>query len=128
MSDRYEKGIQIMREHLGSHADEYVENIREVAPVFAQVNVEFAFGDIYGESDKHLDKKTQELITVGALTVLGYAKAELRLHIDCALRCGATKDEIVATITQMLNYCGFPAATDAIKIAKEVFQQQGLLD
>lgn len=128
MSKRYEKGLHVMRQHLGPEADQYIEAIEEVAPLFAQVNVEFAFGDLYGQANHPLDQKTQELITVGALTVIGHAQPQLKLHIQCALRCGASQDEIIATITQMLAYCGFPAATNAIMTAKEVFQEQGLLD
>ena len=126
MTDRYDKGIKVMREHLGKNADKYVEAIREVAPLFAKVNVEFAFGDLYGH-ESLLDQKTRELCTIAALTVMGNALPELKIHVDCALRCGATKDEIVEIITQMLAYCGFPAATNAIMTAKEIFEEQGLL-
>lgn len=126
-TERYKKGIEEMRRHLGPDADKYVQKISEVAPLFAKVNVEFAFGDIYGDASNCLDQKTKELITLGALTVMGHALPELRLHIACALRCGASKEEIVETITQMLAYCGFPAATNAILVAKEVFKEQGLL-
>ena len=122
MSDRYEKGIAIMREHLGPKADEYVETIREVAPLFAKVNVEAAFGDLYGSDENVLDPKTQELCTVAALTVQGFALPQLELHIEAALRCGASKEEVVAVITQMINYCGYPAATNAIMTAKKVFK------
>ena len=118
-NDRYKKGMEEMRRHLGPEADKYVENIREVAPEFARVNVEFAFGDLYANGK--LDQRIKELATVAALTVQGFAENELRLHIGAALRCGATKEEIVEIITQMIAYCGFPAATHAIKIAKEVF-------
>ncbi len=117
---RYKKGIEEMRRHLGSKADEYVETIRKVAPKFAKVNVEFAFGDLYG--DETLDQKTRELATVAALTVQGFSIPQLKIHIDAALRCGASKAEIVEIITQMIAYCGFPAATNAIMAAKEVFE------
>lgn len=120
--DRYSKGFEEMRSRLGEKTAEYVRAIEEVAPLFARVNVEFAFGDIYG-GEKVLDKKTSELITIGALTVMGYAGAELRIHIGAALRVGASKEEIVETITQMLAYCGFPAATNAVLLAKEVFKE-----
>lgn len=126
LTDRYKKGIEEMRRHLGPEADKYVDAINEVAPLFAQVNVEFAFGDLYGHQSK-LDQKTRELITIGALTVQGYSLPQLKLHMEAALRCGATKDEIVETITQMIAYCGFPAATNAIMVAKEVFKKEGLL-
>ena len=126
MSDRYEKGIKVMREHLGKDADKYVEKIREVAPLFAKINVECAFGDVYGDENSVLDQKQKELCTIAALTVLGYALPELKLHVGCALNCGATKDEIVEVITQMILYGGFPAATEAILTAKTVFAERGL--
>lgn len=120
MSDRYKKGVQVMKEHLGPDAEKYVETIKEVAPLFAQVNVEFAFGDLYGHKST-LSDKTRELVTVGALTVMGHAIPQLKLHVGCALRLGATQEEIVEVITQMIAYCGFPAATNAILAAKEAF-------
>ncbi len=126
-TERYAKGLATMREHLGKEADQYVAAIAEVAPLFSKVNVEFAFGDLYGDPKSVLDQKTKELVTLGALTVLGYALPQLKLHVACALRCGATKEEIVEVITQMLAYCGFPAATNAIMTAKEVFKEQGLI-
>ena len=122
MSDRYKKGIESMRQHLGPKADKYVEAIREIAPLFATVNVEFAFGDLYGDESSVLDQKTRELATIAALTVQGFSMPQLRIHIDAALRCGANQQEVVEIITQMIAYCGFPAATNAIMAAKEVFK------
>ena len=43
------------------------------------------------------------------------------MHVQAALNCGATRDEIVEVITQMIAYCGFPAATNALLATKEVF-------
>lgn len=123
MTDRYEKGIAEMRRHLGEDAESYVEKIRETAPLFAKINVECAFGDVYGDPDSVLDQKTKELCTIAALTVLGYAEPQLKLHIGCALRCGATQKEIVEVITQMVLYGGFPSATNAILLAKKVFEE-----
>lgn len=119
--DRYQKGMRVITEHLGPKAPSYIEAIREVAPKFAQVNVEFAFGDLYGD-DAILDAKTRELCTVAALTVQGFSLPELKIHIEAALRCGASQAEIVEVITQMLAYGGFPAATNAILLAKEIFK------
>lgn len=123
MTDRYKKGIEEMRRHLGPKADDYVNEIRDIAPLFAKVNVECAFGDVYGDPDSVLDQKTKELCTIAALTVLGYAEPQLKLHIGCALRCGATQQEIVEVITQMILYGGFPSATNAILLAKKVFAE-----
>lgn len=119
-NERYEKGIAEMRRHLGDKADQYVQAIRDIAPEFARVNVEFAFGDLYGR-DNILDQRVRELATIAALTVQGFSLPQLKVHIEAGIRCGATKQEIVEIITQMLAYCGFPAATNAIMAAKEVF-------
>ena len=126
IEDRFEKGLRIMREHLGSKADQYVADIQKVAPLFAKINVECAFGDCYGDEDSVLSQKTKELCTIAALTVRGDSLPQLELHIDCAIRCGATKEEIVEVITQMIMYGGFPVATNAINVAKVVFERKGL--
>jgi 4-carboxymuconolactone decarboxylase len=127
MATRYEKGMEVLREHMGEKADAYIEAIREVAPLFAKVNVEFPFGDLYGNANSSLDQRTRELCTIAALTVQGFSLPQLKAHINMALNCDATKEDIVEVITQMLAYCGFPAATNAIMTAKEVFQERNLL-
>ena len=109
-----------MRRHLGAEeADEYLAKIDAISSEFAKVNVEFPFGELYVRDI--LDDKTRELCAVTALTVLGSALPELRVHVQAALNCGATRDEIVEVITQMIAYCGFPAATNALLTTKEVF-------
>ena len=48
---------------------------------------------------------------------------ELRIHIRAALNCGASRTEIIEVITQMIAYCGFPAATNALMCARDVFEE-----
>ena len=78
--------------------------------------------NVRGDIESVLDIKTRELCTIAALTVQGFSLPQLKIHIEAALRCGATQAEIVEVITQMLAYGGFPAATNAIMVAKEVFK------
>ncbi len=120
-NELYRKGMEEMRKHLGPEADHYVENIREISPEFAKVNVEFPFGELYTRDI--LDDKTRELCTVAALTVQGFAMPQLKVHVHAALNCGASRKEIVEVITQMIAYCGFPGATNALLAAKDVFAE-----
>ncbi len=120
-SRRFLKGLHEMRKHLGPEADEYVEKIKAISPAFAQVNVEFPFGDLYTRGI--IDDRVRELCTIAALTTQGYALPELRIHIRAALICGATCTEIIEVITQMIAYCGFPAATNALLSARDVFEE-----
>ena len=81
--------------------------------------VEFPFGDVYPRPG--LDLKTREMLTIAALTVLGYPQAELKDHVRGALNVGCTPDQILEIILQMAVYAGFPAALEAVKTAASVF-------
>ena len=119
MKKKFNDGMKEMRKHFGKVADSWIESIREISPEFAKVNVEFPFGELYTRSV--LDDKTRELCTIAALTVQGFSLPELKVHTVGALNCGASRDEILEVVTQMLAYCGFPAATNALKAVNEVF-------
>ena len=119
MTKKFNDGMKEMRKHFGNVADSWIESIREISPEFAKVNVEFPFGELYTRSV--LDDKTRELCTIAALTVQGFSIPELKVHTVGALNCGASRDEILEVVTQMLAYCGFPAATNALKAVNEVF-------
>lgn len=115
----YQRGMTELHKQLGPMADDYIQRIKRLAPEFAWVNVTFPFGELYTRDV--VDLKTRELCTIAALTVQGFSLPELKIHIDAALRTGATRAEVVEIITQMIAYCGFPAATNALMTAEEVF-------
>lgn len=121
-SPEYQRGMAQLRSQLGAAADLYIDRIKRIAPEFAWVNVTFPFGELYTRNV--IDIKTRELCTVAALTVQGFSRPELKLHIGAALRVGVSRAEIVEIITQMICYCGFPAATNALMVAEEVFSAQ----
>ena len=110
-----------MRKHFGGAADQWIKKINAIYPEFAKVNVEFPFGELYRRDV--INDKTRELCTVAALTVQGFALPELKVHIKGALNTGSSKMEILEIITQMIAYCGFPAATNALLAAQEVFDE-----
>jgi 4-carboxymuconolactone decarboxylase len=47
---------------------------------------------------------------------------QLRFHLQRALENGVTKDEIVEVITHLAFYSGWPTATSAMLVAKDVLQ------
>jgi 4-carboxymuconolactone decarboxylase len=120
-SAEYQRGMNEIRKQLGPMAASYIEKIKAVAPEFAWVNVTFPFGELYARDV--LDLKTRELCTVAALTVQGFSLPELRIHVDAAVRSGASREEVVEVITQMIAYAGFPAATNALMTAMALFQE-----
>ena len=119
--EKYVKGMEQMRSQFGDAADDWISVIHDIYPAFAKVNVEFPFGELYRRDV--LDDKSRELCTIAALTVLGYAKDPLKIHVTGALNTGSTREEILEVITQMIAYGGFPAATMALLAAKEAFEE-----
>ena len=72
-----------------------------------------------------LDLKTRELLLVASCVTLGgSATQQLYAHIDAALTTGASREEVVETILQMLFYAGGVNVSNAFRIAKEVFYQR----
>ena len=57
------------------------------------------------------------------LTAL-YRTEQLRGHIGRALDNGVTKEEIAEVIVQMAFYAGWPTAANAVRVAKEVYDQR----
>jgi 4-carboxymuconolactone decarboxylase len=98
-----------------------LKSLAETGPDLARRLVEFRFADIYARSA--LDLRTREMLTVAALTVLGFPQGELNQHIRGALNVGCTREEILEIILQMAVYAGFPAALEAIKTAAAVFAE-----
>ncbi len=103
----------------GNAGQAVVEGLRDIAPDFATYLVEFPFGDIY--SRPGLDLKSREIAVVAALTALGNAAPQLKVHIGAALNVGCGKEEIIEVIMQMAVYAGFPAALNGLSAAREVF-------
>jgi 4-carboxymuconolactone decarboxylase len=118
-NERYQRGWEKLKEVDGHAGEKVIESLRDIAPDFARLLIEFPFGDIY--SRPGLDLRTRELAVVAALTALGNAAPQLKVHIDGARNVGCSEQEIVEVIMQMAVYAGFPAALNGLFAAKEVF-------
>ena len=78
---------------------------------------------MYYTEEMLLTTKHVSFARVAALTAQGFSLPELKVHIKGALNTGSNKSEILEIITQMIAYCGFPAATNALLAAQEVFEE-----
>lgn len=121
-SARYDRGYEKLREIDGHAGERVIDALADIAPDFAKMLIEFPFGDIY--SRPQLDLKSREIGVVAALTALGNAQPQLKVHIHGALNVGCTRDEVVEIMMQMAVYAGFPAALNGLFAAKEVFSER----
>ena len=116
---RFERGKRALTQIDGAGGERVVQSLAGIAPDFARYLIEFPFGDIYCRPG--LDLRAREIATIAALTALGTAGPQLKVHIAAGLNVGLTRDEIVEIIMQMAVYAGFPAALNGLFAAKEAF-------
>ena len=121
-SERYIIGQEMLQRVDGKGGEAVVDSLRDIAPDFARYLIEFPFGDIYARPG--LDLRSREIATIAALTALGNAEPQLKVHIAAGLNVGLTQEEITEAIMQMAVYAGFPAALNGLFAARAVFDGQ----
>lgn len=115
---RYRVGWEALR-HIDGHAGEQIiASLADLAPDLGRFIVEFGFGDIYTRPG--LDLIQRELATVAMLAALGTAAPQLRVHVDGLLNVGGSRDQLIEALIHVAAYAGFPAAINAMLVAKEV--------
>jgi 4-carboxymuconolactone decarboxylase len=90
----------------------------DVAPTLDRITQQLLFGEVWERSE--LSRRDRSLITVATL-VAQYRINELPFHLQFALKNGVTRDELVEVITHLAFYAGWPAASTAVGIARQVF-------
>ncbi|MGO4222199.1 carboxymuconolactone decarboxylase family protein [Lysobacter sp. TAF61] len=124
-NERYDLGVAALAAITGGTGTAVVESLKDIAPDLAEWIVSFSYGDVM--SRPGLDLRSRQFATVAALTAMGTAAPQLKVHINGALNVGCRPSEIVEVILQMAVYAGFPSAINALNIAREVFKERGVL-
>jgi 4-carboxymuconolactone decarboxylase len=121
-SERYERGWNLLKTIDGEAGERVIASLQEVAPDLARYVIEFGFGDVYARDV--LSLKEREIATVAALTALGNAQPQLKVHLHGALNVGCSREEVVEVLIQMAVYAGFPAALNGMAALKEVLVER----
>ncbi|MGI6408829.1 MAG: carboxymuconolactone decarboxylase family protein [Gammaproteobacteria bacterium] len=127
-SERFQKGMNKLKEltipdeNSPTGHMEIGDSFKDIAPDLTRIVVEFAFGDIYARDG--LDNKQKVLTTISALVAQG--TPQIGMHVVTGLNVGLTPDEIAGCIMHLIPYVGFPRALNALKVAQDVFAEQGV--
>ena len=97
------------------------EQLGEFAPMFAHLNDDVLFGEVWNE--EAIDMKTKCIITVVSLMASGITDSSLTYHLQNAKAHGVTKEEIAAIITHATMYVGWPKGWAVFRQAKEVWNE-----
>ena len=121
-TERYRRGWDLLKTIDGEAGERVVASLDDIAPDLARYIIEFPFGDVYARGV--LSLKEREIATVAALTALGNAQPQLKVHLHGALNVGCSREEVVEVLIQMAVYAGFPAALNGIAALKEVLVER----
>lgn len=90
----------------------------DIAPGLTEITDRVLFDDVWQRPG--LGPRDRSLVTVAAL-ISGYRQNELPFHLKKALENGVTREEIIEMITHLAFYSGWPTASTALTIARQVF-------
>lgn len=121
-TERFKIGWEKLKEIDGEAGEKVIESLKDISPELGTFIIEYAFGDIY--TREGLDLKSKEIAVVSALTAMGNAQPQLKVHINGALNTGSTINELKEIILQMSVYSGFPSCINAMNSLKEVLNER----
>ena len=98
-----------------------IDDLTALAPEFAKLTRDLLFGDIWERPE--LSQRDKSLITVTCLVALNRIE-QVEFHLRKAFENGLTKEELVAAITHIAFYAGWPTAASGFNHLKNVIDQQ----
>jgi 4-carboxymuconolactone decarboxylase len=120
-NELFKVGVAIRRDVVGSaYVDKSLAAADAFSGPFQQLVTEYCWGAVWGRDG--LDRATRSRLNIAMLAVLNRG-AELKLHIQGALRNGVTKDEVREILMQVAIYAGVPAGVEGFRIAKEAITE-----
>jgi 4-carboxymuconolactone decarboxylase len=118
-SGRYEAGLEALCRIDGAAGKEVIASLASIAPDLGRLVIEFGFGDIY--TRPALGLLEREIVTVAALSAMGTAEPQLKVHLHGLLNVGGSREQVIELAMQIAAYAGFPAAMNLVSTAREVF-------
>jgi len=97
------------------------DELKALAPDYAQLTQDVLFGDVWKRPP--LSQRDKSLITVTVLVALNRIE-QVEFHLKKAFENGLTKEELVAAITHIAFYAGWPTAASGLNHLKKIIDQK----
>ena len=118
---RLERGLALQKSIFGGMIDRlYQESPPDQVHIQKYLSAN-CFGDY--QTRRGLDVRTRELLTFSMLLSLGGCEPQLKGHIQGNVSVGNDKRILVAVVTQLLPYVGYPRALNALRCLNEVIPE-----
>ena len=117
-----QRGLVLLEQLFGAGAGQaLITDMEGLCPDFADMSIEWAIGGIL--SRPGLDHVTRELVVIASCVTLGHTVPQLRAHTQAALAAGATRQQIIETILQLMFYAGGAAVRNALVNIKDILAE-----
>lgn len=119
---RFEKGLALQKSIFGDR----IEQMHRTAPANQRHIQQYLSANCFGDYQTRtgLDVKTRELLTFSMLVSLGGCEPQVKGHIQGNLNVGNDKETMLAVVTQLLPYIGYPRTLNAIACLNEVVPEK----
>lgn len=119
--NRYEKGLALQKEIFG----EMIDNLYAAAPENQKHIQRYLSANCFGDYQTRTgrDVKQREMLTFSMLISLGGCESQVKGHIRGNVAVGNDKNTLLAVVTQLLPYIGYPRTLNAIACLNEVIPE-----
>jgi 4-carboxymuconolactone decarboxylase len=119
MTDVRTDGLTVFKELMPGLIPDNIASLRDdgFAGELGDLSLDHVFGALWTRPG--LDRRSRSLVTLGALIALRAAD-ELKFHFPIGVRNGLTVEELEEVVYHLTGYVGFPAATLARNVGREV--------
>lgn len=119
--NRFEKGLALQKEIFG----EMIDRMYEAAPENQKHIQRYLSANCFGDYQTRtgLDSRQRELLTFSMLISLGGCESQVKGHIRGNVAVGNDKNTLLAVVTQLLPYNGYPRTLNAIACLNEVIPE-----
>ena len=119
--DRWSRGLAAYASQLGLSEAEVFEHLRTSFGERMATEAISAAGGAWREDG--LSLRDRSLAVVAALVAQGDSEARLRPHTRWALAHGATAEELEALVALLAVYVGYPRASVAMEVVRDVLRE-----
>jgi 4-carboxymuconolactone decarboxylase len=117
-----ERGAALLQQLHGSGAaDALRADMEGLCPDFVDMSIEWALGGVMARPG--LDLVTRELVVISSCVTLGHPVTQLRAHVHAALAAGATREQVIEAILQLMFYAGGAAVRNALVHCKDLLAE-----
>ena len=123
-SGRLAAGLKVLKDIGGDGFAAPIAALANVSEDLARLTIAFPYGEVLARPG--LELRERQIITASILLAHGSAQSQLGFHLNGLLNVGGSHDDVVSLLYLSAGVLGFPAAINAVPIARATLAQHNI--